>query len=145
MGGNVKRVWIPLLLVLVGLSHVAAQSPPQPPAEQDHSMHHHHDMAMPDDAVDPAIQAKLVADKKESEFNHHLAGFFVALGAAFILSQTAIERRWRPAQYVWPSSFLVSGLFVMVWSDTELWPFGNRQWLEALHNNPEVLQHKVFA
>jgi hypothetical protein len=102
-------------------------------------------MSMPDDATNPAVQAKLLADKKESEFNHHLAGFFVALGAAFILSQSAVERRWRPAQYIWPSSFLGSGLFVMVWSDTELWPFGHRQWLEALHNNPEVLQHKLFA
>jgi hypothetical protein len=143
----VKRAWISVLLVLIGLSHLAAQSPPQPPAAQDHSMHaaHHHDTARQDDAADPAVQAKLLADKKESEFNHHLAGFFVALGAAFILSQTAIERRWRSAQYIWPSSFLLSGLFVLVWSDTELWPFGKRQWLEALHNNPEVFQHKMFA
>src|SRR5262249_54213995 len=136
-----------VLLVLIAPLRLAAQSPAQPPAAEDHSMHaaHHHDMSMPDDAANPAVQLKLLADKKESEFNHHLAGFFVALGAAFILSQTAIERRWRPAQYVWPSSFLLSGLFVLIWSDTELWPFGHRQWLEALHNNPEVLQHKVFA
>jgi hypothetical protein len=40
---------------------------------------------------------------------------------------------------------LLSGIFVLVWSDTELWPFGHRQWLEALQNNSEVLQHKVFA
>src|SRR5262252_8104749 len=106
MGGNVKRVWIPLLLVLVGLSHVAAQSPPQPPAEQDHSMHHHHDMAMPDDAADPAVQAKLRADKKESEFNHHLAGFFVALGAAFILFQSPLGKRFKLVNYIWPASFL---------------------------------------
>src|SRR5262249_15828581 len=26
-----------------------------------------------------------------------------------------------------------------------LWPFGHRQWLEALQNNREVLQHKTFA
>jgi hypothetical protein len=143
----VKRASISALLVLIGLFPLAAQSPPQPPAAQDHSMHaaHHHDMAMPDDTADPAVQAKLLADKKESEFNHHLAGFFVALGAAFILSQTAIERRWRSAQYIWPSSFLLSGLFVLIWSDTELWPFGKRQWLEALHNNPEVFQHKMFS
>ena len=142
-----KRAWISVLLVLSGPLRLAAQSPAQPPAAEDPSMHaaHHHDMSMPDDATNPAVQAKLLADKKESEFNHHLAGFFVALGAAFILSQTAIKRRWRPAQYVWPSSFLLSGLFVMVWSDTELWPFGNRQWLERLHNDPEVLQHKIFA
>jgi hypothetical protein len=42
-------------------------------------------------------------------------------------------------------TFLLSGIFVLVWSDTELWPFGHRQWLEALQNNMEVLQHKTFA
>jgi putative copper resistance protein D len=26
-----------------------------------------------------------------------------------------------------------------------LWPFGQREWLEALRNNREVLQHKTFA
>jgi hypothetical protein len=145
MGGDMKRAWISVLLLLLGLSRLAAQSPSEAPATEDHSMHHHHDIAMADDAANPAVQAKLLADKKESEFNHHLAGFFVALGAAFILSQTAIERRWRSAQYIWPLSFLLSGLFVMIWSDTELWPFGKRQWAEALHNNPEVFQHKMFA
>ena len=34
---------------------------------------------------------------------------------------------------------------MLVWSDTELWPFGSRHWLEALQNNGEVLQHKTFA
>ena len=48
-------------------------------------------------------------------------------------------------QYVWPGCFLLSGMFVLIWSDTELWPFGHRQWPEALQNNPEVLQHKTFA
>jgi hypothetical protein len=138
----VKRMWVPVLLVLLGSPHLLAQS-----VAQDHSMHaaHSHDMAMPDGPVDAKVQAKLLADKKESEFNHHLAGFFVALGAAFIFSQAALEKKWSSAQYVWPSSFLLSGFFVLIWSDTELWPFGHRQWLEALQNNPEVLQHKVFA
>ncbi len=32
----------------------------------------------------PAMEAKLLADKKESEFNHYLAGFLVALaGCSF--------------------------------------------------------------
>jgi hypothetical protein len=48
-------------------------------------------------------------------------------------------------KYVWPACFLTAGIFVLVWSDTELWPFGHRLWLEALQNNREVLQHKTFA
>jgi hypothetical protein len=108
-----------------------------------HKGHHGHDMS--NGPPDPEKQLKLIADKKESEFNHHLAGFFVALGGAFILLQTAMGTRWLSARYVWPASFLASGIFVLVWSDTELWPFGGRQWIEALQHNREVLQHKIFA
>ena len=102
---------------------------------------------MPADAetMRPESQAKLLADKKESEFNHHLAGFFVALGAVFILFQERLTKRWRGVKYVWPACFLLSGLFVLVWSDTELWPSGHRQWLDAMTHSSEVLQHKTFA
>ena len=127
--------------------------PARAPA-QDAPMHHEHSgqdgMSMPmEQPTDPAaqarLQAKILADKKESEFNHHLAGFFVLLAAVFILFQSTLIRRWPAIKYVWPACFLLAGVFVLVWSDTELWPFGHRQWLEALRNNTEVLQHKVFA
>jgi hypothetical protein len=143
-GGDVKRLWLPVLLFLIAVPPLAAFSAltlqdPMPPG-------HHHDMSMMNnEPADAAAEAKLLADKKESEFNHHLAGFFVALGGAFMLSQAGASRRGRLASYIWPASFLLSGVFVLVWSDTELWPFGPRHWLEALQNNREVLQHKVFA
>ena len=61
---------------------------------QDHSMHHGHDghdgmpMVMDEPApIDALQQSKLLADKKESEFNHHLAGIFVILAGLFILAQ----------------------------------------------------------
>lgn len=97
------------------------------------------------DPMPPAIQAKLLADKKESEFNHHLAGWFVALAGLFVLFQSHLVSRHPWVKYVWPATFGLSGIFVAVWSDTELWPFGQREWLEALRHNPEVLQHKLFA
>ena len=97
------------------------------------------------EAIGPAAKAKLLADKQESEFNHHLAGLFVALGAAFMFVQSLLTKRWRAAAYVWPACFLLSGAFVLVWSDTELWPFGDRQWFDAMTQNSEVLQHKTFA
>jgi hypothetical protein len=49
------------------------------------------------------------------------------------------------AKYVGPACFLVAGRFVLVWSDTVLWPFSHRQWLEALQNNREVSQPKTFT
>jgi copper resistance protein D len=115
-----------------------------PPQDSLHAGHHEHEhMSMPMAEMAPAMQAKLLADKSESEFNHHLAGFFLVLAGAFILLQSLWVKRW--PKYVWPLCFLLSGIFVLAWSDTELWPFGNREWLEALRHNQEVLQHKAFA
>src|ERR1700745_3118 len=123
-------------------------------AQAGQPMHHDHGgnqgMAMPmdepmDEAAHLKLQAKVLADKQESEFNHHLAGFFVAVAGIFVLFQSNLVRRWPSVKYVWPACFLVAGIFLLVWSDTELWPFGHRQWLEALQNNREVLQHKTFA
>ena len=94
--------------------------------------------------MSPARQAKLLADKKESEFNHHLAGFFVVLAGVFIFLSRRPGETVAGVKYAWPACFLLSGIFVLVWSDTELWPFGHREWLEALRNNREVLQHKTF-
>jgi putative copper resistance protein D len=145
-----KQIWIALLLSLISALNLSAQSEKQTAtatATIDHSMHQGHDMQMQqgDDSDNPAAAAKRLADKQESEFNHHLAGFFVVLGGLFMLAQGWLTNRWSPTKYIWPLTFLLSGLFVMVWSDTELWPFHNKQWLVALQNDPEVLQHKTFA
>lgn len=98
-----------------------------------------------DKPQDSAQLAKLLADKRESEFNHRLAGVLVIVAGVFMLFHENIGKRLPSAKYVWPATFLVSGIFLLVWSDTELWPFGNRQWLEALSNNVEVRQHKTYA
>ena len=132
------------LLPLLFLCRASAQE--QTP--HDHSGHEGMSMPMdgPTDPVAQAeLQAKILADKRESEFNHHLAGLFVVIAGIFVLFQAELSGRWQAAKYVWPACFLLSGIFVLVWSDTELWPFGTRHWLEALRNNPEVLQHKTFA
>lgn len=117
------------------------------PQDQPQAEHHEHQhmSGMMAEQMMPATQAKLLADKKESEFNHHLAGFFVALAGVFIFLQGVPLKGWPALKYAWPACFLLSGIFVLVWSDTELWPFGHREWLEALRHNREVLQHKAFA
>jgi copper resistance protein D len=95
--------------------------------------------------MDAPYQRKLLADKKESEFNHHLAGFFVILAGAFTLVAGAWTRRWSFLRFVWPSCFLLAGLFLFIFSDTELWPFGSQSWWYGLTHNLEDLQHKIFA
>ena len=106
----------------------------------------HAGMSMPvDEALDPARQAKLLADKRESEFNHHLAGFFVVLAGLFILAEANLRDRWPWVRFAWPACFILSGIFILVWSDTELWPFGAQSWYYGLTHHLEVLQHKIFA
>lgn len=100
----------------------------------DHSMHMDH--------VDPA---KALRDKKESEFNHHLSGFFLILAGLFILGEIVWKNRFAVTRYAWALCFLLSGIFLMVFSDTELWPFGPKPWFHGVITNPEVIQHKVFA
>jgi putative copper resistance protein D len=118
--------------------HDGMSTPMDDPAHMDHTHMDHSQM-------DAARQRKLLADKKESEFNHHLAGFFVVLAGIFILAQGALTRRWSFLRFAWPACFLLSGLFLLVFSDTELWPFGPQSWWYGLTHNLEDLQHKTFA
>jgi copper resistance protein D len=114
---------------------------------QDHPANDiHAGMSMPlEQGADPTAEAKLLADKRESEFNHHLAGFLVVLAGLFILAEADIRNRWPSVRYAWPLCFVLSGLFVLIWSDTELWPFGPQSWYYGLTHHLEVLQHKFFA
>ena len=99
-------------------------------------------MPMPADGPTPALFLKW---KLESEGNHHLIGLFVALGGVFLLAQDVWKKRFPAVRYAWPVCFLLSGLFVLVYSDTELWPFGRKPWIQGTITNPEVIQHKLFA
>src|SRR6266850_6039573 len=114
---------------------------------QDHTAHDMRAaMSMPmEEEMDSAKAAKLLADKRESEFNHHLAGFFVVLAGVFILAEADMRNRWPSVRYAWPLCFVLSGLFVLIWSDTELWPFGPQSWYYGLSHHLEVVQHKIFA
>jgi copper resistance protein D len=127
---------------------------------QDHPAYEDHDgqggmtddmpvMDMSSTTSDPmaAMQTpeKLAADKRESEFNHHLAGFFVVLAGIFILAEARLSTRWPNVRYAWPVCFLLAGIFVLVFSDTELWPFGPQSWSYGLSQHLEVRQHKSFA
>jgi len=121
-------------------------SPRDQPMHPDHTEHEGMAMSMDEPAqMDAAQQRKLLADKKESEFNHHLAGLFVILAGVFIIAERTPSRRWSLLRFAWPCCFLLSGLFLLVFSDTELWPFGPQSWWYGLTHNLEDLQHKTFA
>jgi hypothetical protein len=134
------RFRLPLIAILLTLFLALVTLPCS--ARAQHSPHDHAGMSRP---MDPAMQAKLLSDKRESEFNHHLAGFFVILAGLFILVESWLATRATAVRYVWPVCFLLSGIFVLIFSDTELWPFGPKPWLQGVVTNPEVIQHKTFA
>jgi copper resistance protein D len=130
------------LVLVVLMAHAPAWSQGQP-SQDDHSgMSMSMPMPMPANGPTPE---ELLSWKRESEGNHHLIGFFVALAGLFLLAQDALKKRFPGVRYAWPVCFLLSGLFVLVYSDTELWPFGPKPWIQGTISNPEVIQHKVFA
>lgn len=114
---------------------------------QEHDMSNMPGMNMnaPAAAENPAQVAKHLADKRESEFNHRLAGFLVIVAGIFIFWESRLANRWPLVRYIWPMCFIAAGLFVLVFSDTEIWPFGSQTPWYALTHNLEDLQHKIFS
>jgi drug/metabolite transporter (DMT)-like permease len=94
---------------------------------QDDSTHAMHaGMSMP--ASDPldlpdTTPEKLLANKRESEFNHHLAGLLVLVAGLFLLADGSTRERRLIGRYLWPLCFLLSGVLLLIFSDNELWPF----------------------
>ena len=84
-------------------------------------------------------------DTRVSEFNHRLVGFILFLAGIFVLADEYSEKRWFPIRYVWPMCFLIAGMFVLIFSDAEIWPFGPQTPWYALTHSLEDLQHKGFA
>jgi putative copper resistance protein D len=108
-----------------------------------HDADHHQHMSM--ETTDEHDRAKALADKKESEFNHHFAGVVVILAGLFLIAESSLPHRSSLLRYAWPICFLLAGVFLLVFSDTELWPFGPQSWWYGLTHNMEDLQHKTFA
>lgn len=126
---------IPLIFLLAFI-HSSAWS------QEHRSPDEHAGMSMP---TNEPTQAELLSWKRESESNHHLIGLFLVLGGLFLLAEGTLKNRFPAVRYAWPVCFLLSGLFVLVYSDTELWPFGPKPWIQGTITNPEVIQHKIFA
>ncbi|PYT93500.1 MAG: hypothetical protein DMG36_09525 [Acidobacteria bacterium] len=145
---NASRSRIPKMMMLLFMFYISLLFLLMPLARpQQHDMHNMPGMKMnvPAAPEDPAQAAKRLADKQESEFNHHLAGLFVILAGAFILAESHLVTRLPVVRYAWSTCFLAAGLFVLFYSDTEIWPFGPQSPWYAITHNVEDLQHKIFS
>jgi hypothetical protein len=157
--GRERALWatgaLGLVLILAVFLFPPAwtQHPNIPPQQEMTGMDDMSDMADMSDmrhgaAVEeqtPEVRAKQLADKRESEFNHHLAGVLMILAALFFLAQNRLAGRWPAAHYAWAACLLFAGFFLLIFSDTEIWPFGYQSFYYAVTHNPEVAQHKTFA
>lgn len=83
-------------------------------------------------------------DIADSEFNHHCAGYILVAVALLMLAGEG-SPRLRFMQAVWPLLFVAAGLFLVVWSDKEIWPRGFLSWTWLLHHDAEARQHKIYG
>lgn len=83
-------------------------------------------------------------DKASSELNHHIAGLFlIAIGVSIIASERYQKARW--LRWLAPLLFAMAGLFLLAWSDDEIWPRGNLSWTWLLSHDAEARQHKLYG
>jgi copper resistance protein D len=146
------RLVLAAAILSLAFSSSAAFAPVTRAQEHDHAMHDHegHEgMDKPAQPTDPATaaadRALQLAWKKESEANHHIAGVLVIIAGLFVLVEPVFRQRLPFLRFIWPLCFLFAGLFLLIFSDTELWPFGPQSWWYGLTHNSEDLQHKTFA
>jgi hypothetical protein len=74
-------------------------------------------------------KAKRAADKRKSELSHHFAGLLLIFAGAFLLAEDKLRKRWPWTCYVWPTCFLAAGFYLLLFSDTEIWPVGLRPYM----------------
>ncbi len=142
---SLPRIAKSMMLLIISISLLFALAPLAQPRQHDMDNMPGMKMDVPTAPEDAAQAAKRLADKRESEFNHHLAGVLVIFAGIFILAESRLSKRWPAVRFAWPVCFLAAGLFLLVFSDTEIWPFGPQTPWYAITHNIEDLQHKIFS
>lgn len=81
-----------------------------------------------------------------SEFNHHLAGFFVLLMGCAELSQALHLPSLFWARFLLPAAMLLGSVILLIWSDHEAWPIGSFSFSQTFSgHDPEIIQHKIYG
>jgi len=83
-------------------------------------------------------------NKGPSEFNHHIAGWAL-VGVGLLVLASLRSPQLEAYHHIWPALFLLAGLFLALWSDSEIWPRGNLNWLWLLQHDAEARQHKIYS
>jgi cell division protein FtsW (lipid II flippase) len=91
-----------------------------------------------------SAQQPVDPNKAPSEFNHHIAGWAL-IGVSILVLASQFSPRMKVLSYVLPLLFVGVGLFLATWSDGEIWPRGNLNWLWLIHHDAEARQHKIYS
>src|SRR5215469_1554177 len=91
-----------------------------------------------------SAQQPVDPNKAPSEFNHHIAGWAL-IGVSILVLASQFSPRMKALSYVLPLLFVGVGLFLATWSDGEVWPRGNLNWLWLIHHDAEARQHKIYS
>jgi len=87
-----------------------------------------------------------VAGNAYSEFNHHLTGMMVIIIGLCELRQALPMLFWAWTRFLLPGALLISGFFVLVWSDHDAWPIGSLSFMQTFFaGDSEIFQHKSYA
>ncbi|BBU61954.1 copper resistance protein [Methylosinus sp. C49] len=102
--------------------------------------------ATPSTEASDAVTASLAAQRNAediawSEYNHHIAGLFVA--AMGLLALLEHWRRLSPVARHWPMLMLGLAGFLFLRADEAVWPLGQLGLIESLRD-PEIAQHRIF-
>lgn len=83
--------------------------------------------------------------KAYSEFNHHLAGLCIIIIGFSELYYGASVSLFALTRFLLPVFMVVVGLFLLIWSDHDGWPFGSTFMQTFLTGEWETVQHKWFG
>ena len=79
-----------------------------------------------------------------SELSHQIAGVaLIAIGGLVIAGLSSQRRRFLLS--LWPLVFAAMGLYLLAWSDPEIWPRGPLPWSSLIEYNAEARQHKLYG
>jgi len=95
-------------------------------------------------AVSSYATAIIDPDVIDSEWNHHLSGYILIVSAGLLLLSLCFDRV-AFLRAVWPFLFIAAGLFLLAWSDKEIWPRGFLSWSWLFHHDAEARQHKIYG
>jgi len=83
-------------------------------------------------------------NKGPSELNHHIAGWAL-MGIGLLAFANLLLPRHKVHAHIWPALFVLAGLFLALWSDSEIWPRGNLSWSWLFQHDAEARQHKIYS